>query len=50
VTAQTFPEIRAITRRYVPAEGVDRYVDDWPHLRTIVRIVPDHIVSWSMGG
>jgi PPOX class probable F420-dependent enzyme len=46
----TMEEIRAITRRYVPAEGVERYVADWPHLRTIVSIVPDHIVSWSVGG
>lgn len=46
----TMEEIRAITRRYVPAGGVDRYVADWPHLRTIVSITPDHIASWSAGG
>ena len=46
----TMDEIRAITRRYVPAEGVGRYIADWPDLRTIVRIVPDHIASWSAGG
>jgi PPOX class probable F420-dependent enzyme len=46
----TMDEIRAITRRYVPAEGVDRYVADWPQLRTIVSVVPDHITSWSAGG
>jgi PPOX class probable F420-dependent enzyme len=46
----TIEEIRTITRRYVPAEEVDRYVADWPHLRTIITIVPDHIVSWSEGG
>jgi PPOX class probable F420-dependent enzyme len=46
----TIEEIRAITRRYVSAEGVEQYVADWPHLRTIVSIVPDHIVSWSAGG
>ena len=48
--AMTGEEIRAITRRYVPAEGVESYIADWPHLRTIVTIVPDHIVSWSAGG
>ncbi len=46
----TIEEIRAITRRYVPAGGVEGYVADWPQLRTIVRIVPDHIASWSVGG
>jgi PPOX class probable F420-dependent enzyme len=46
----TNEEIRAITRRYVPADGVESYIADWPHLRTIVTIVPDHIVSWSAGG
>ena len=46
----TMAEIRAITRRYVPAEGVERYIADWPNLRTIVSIVPNHIVSWSAGG
>jgi PPOX class probable F420-dependent enzyme len=48
--AATMDEILAITRRYVPAEGVDRYVADWPNLRTIVRVVPDHTASWSAGG
>jgi PPOX class probable F420-dependent enzyme len=46
----TMEEIRAITRRYVPEEGVEAYVAAWPRLRTIVRIVPDHIASWSVGG
>jgi len=46
----TNEEIRAITRRYVPGEGVESYIADWPNLRTIVTIVPDHIVSWSAGG
>jgi PPOX class probable F420-dependent enzyme len=46
----TMDEIRAITRRYVPAEGVERYIAAWPQLRTIVSIVPDHIRSWSVGG
>jgi PPOX class probable F420-dependent enzyme len=46
----TMEEIRAITRRYVPAEGVERYIAAWPQLRTIVSIVPDHITSWSVGG
>lgn len=34
-------EARAISRRYLP--------DEWPDLRTIVRVVPDHTVSWSAG-
>jgi len=46
----TNEEIRAITRRYVPAGGVESYIADWPDLRTIVTVVPDHIVSWPAGG
>jgi len=46
----TDEEIRAITRRYIPADRVESYIADWRHLRTIVTIVPDHIVSWSAGG
>ena len=41
---------RAITRRYVAPEDVDDYVAQWSDLRTIVTIVPEHIVSWSAGG
>jgi len=48
--AATVEEIRAITRRYVVPEGVERYIADWPDLRTIVTIVPQHIVAWSVGG
>jgi PPOX class probable F420-dependent enzyme len=48
--AATVEEIRAITRRYVAPEDVERYIADWPDLRTIVAIVPRHIVSWSVGG
>jgi PPOX class probable F420-dependent enzyme len=48
--AATIEEIRAITRRYVAPEGVEGYIADWPELRTIVTIVPAHIVSWSVGG
>jgi PPOX class probable F420-dependent enzyme len=48
--AATAAEIRAITRRYVATGGVERYIADWPDLRTIVTIVPGHIVSWSAGG
>lgn len=42
-------EARAISRRYLPDEEVDSYVAQWPDLRTIVRVVPDHTVSWSAG-
>jgi len=48
--AATIEEIRAITRRYVPAEGVEGYIARWPQLRTIVTIVPGRIMSWSVGG
>ena len=48
--AATIEEIRAITRRYVPAGGVESYIADWQDLRTIVTVVPDHIVSWPEGG
>jgi PPOX class probable F420-dependent enzyme len=43
-------EIRAITRRYVPADEVEPYVADWPALRTIVTISPEKIISWAEGG
>jgi PPOX class probable F420-dependent enzyme len=48
--AATVEEIRAITRRYILAEEVEEYMARWPDLRTIVTIVPAHIVSWSAGG
>jgi PPOX class probable F420-dependent enzyme len=48
--AATIEEIRAITRRYVASSGVEHYIAGWPDLRTIVRIDPQHIVSWSVGG
>jgi len=48
--AATVEEIWAITRRYVVPGSVERYIADWPDLRTIVTIVPGHIVSWSVGG
>jgi PPOX class probable F420-dependent enzyme len=48
--AATIEEIRAITWRYVASGSVERYVAGWPDLRTIVTIVPAHIVSWSVGG
>lgn len=48
--AATVAEARAITRRYLAPEEVDDYVAQWSDLRTIVTVVPDHIVSWSAGG
>jgi PPOX class probable F420-dependent enzyme len=48
--AATVEEIRAITRRYLVPEEVEGYLDRWPDLRTMVTIVPAHIVSWSAGG
>jgi PPOX class probable F420-dependent enzyme len=48
--AGTVEEIKAITRRYVAPEGVEDYVARWPNLRTIVTMVPAHVVSWSVGG
>jgi hypothetical protein len=43
-------EIRAITHRYIVPGEVEGYIVRWPDLRTIVTIVPAHIVSWSAGG
>ncbi len=48
--AATVEEIRAIARRYLVPEEVEGYIARWPDLRTIVTIVPAHIVSWSAGG
>jgi PPOX class probable F420-dependent enzyme len=48
--AATAGEIRAITRRYIVPGGVEGYIARWPDLRTIVTIVPAHIVSWSDAG
>jgi hypothetical protein len=48
--AATVEQIRAIARRYLVPEEVEGYIARWPDLRTIVTIVPAHIVSWSAGG
>ena len=40
-------EIAAITRRYIPSDGVDAYIASWPELRTIVRIVPERLHAWG---
>ena len=48
--AATAEEIRAITRRYIIPGNADGYIARWPDLRTIVTIVPVHIVSWSDAG
>ena len=48
--AATAEEIRAITRRYIVPEDVEGYIAHWPDLRTIVTIVPAHIVSWLDAG
>ena len=48
--AATVEEARAISRRYLPREEVEAYVARWSDLRTIVTILPEHIVSWSAGG
>jgi PPOX class probable F420-dependent enzyme len=44
--AATMEEIRAITRRYTLPEQVEPYIARYPDLRSIVTIVPDHVVSW----
>jgi PPOX class probable F420-dependent enzyme len=49
-TDSTVEQARAISRRYLAPEDVDGYVDRWSDLRTIVTIIPEHIVSWSAGG
>jgi PPOX class probable F420-dependent enzyme len=48
--AATVEQARAIARRYLAPEDVEAYVARWSDLRTIVTIIPDHIVSWSAGG
>jgi hypothetical protein len=48
--AATTEEIQAITRRYIVPEGVEAYIARWPDLRTIVTIIPVHVVSWSDAG
>jgi len=35
----TMEEIRAITRRYVAPEGIEGYIANLPHVRTIITIV-----------
>jgi len=49
-TDATVDQARAIARRYVVPDDVDDYVARWSDLRTIVTIVPEHVVSWSVGG
>jgi PPOX class probable F420-dependent enzyme len=48
--AATVEQARAIARHYLAAQDVEGYVARWSDLRTIVTIIPDHIVSWSAGG
>jgi hypothetical protein len=48
--ADMIEEVSAIARRYIVPEEVEGYIARWPDLRTIVTIVPAHIVSWSAGG
>jgi PPOX class probable F420-dependent enzyme len=45
----TDDEIRRIAQRYLSEDEVDAYVAQWPALRTIVRIKPLQIRSWSRG-
>ena len=40
-------EIRRITRRYVGDDEVEGYIEDWPRLRTIVRIEPRRVFVWG---
>jgi PPOX class probable F420-dependent enzyme len=48
--AATVEQARAIARHYLAPQDVEGYVARWSDLRTIVTIIPDHIVSWSAGG
>ena len=41
--------VRRITRRYVPPEGLEPYIAQWPMLRTIVRIHPRSSSGWDRG-
>ncbi len=47
--AGTDEAIRRIVERYLPADQVDAYLKVWSSLRTIVRIRPTLIRSWSRG-
>jgi PPOX class probable F420-dependent enzyme len=42
-------EIRRITERYIEAADVDSYIQNWTHLKTIVRIKPEKIIAWGRG-
>ena len=46
---ETAAEIRAITRRYMPADEVEGYVARWPGLDTIVTIRPSSVTGWTVG-
>jgi PPOX class probable F420-dependent enzyme len=46
---ETSAEIRHITARYIAAPDVASYIQGWAGLRTIVRIHPTKITSWSRG-
>jgi PPOX class probable F420-dependent enzyme len=43
-------EIRAITSRYVATDEVDGYIADWPGIRSIVTLHPEHVTSWGDAG
>ena len=42
-------EIRAITRRYIPADEVEPYIERWSSLGGMVAITPQRVVSWGSG-
>ncbi len=42
-------EIRAITRRYIPADEVEPYIERWASLDGMVAITPERVVSWGSG-
>jgi PPOX class probable F420-dependent enzyme len=45
----TAREVRAITRRYIPADEVEEYVARWPGLDTIVTVRPSTLTGWTIG-
>jgi PPOX class probable F420-dependent enzyme len=43
--ADTLEEIRRISARYLAADEIDAYVDEWPQTRSIVTIHPEAVFA-----
>jgi PPOX class probable F420-dependent enzyme len=42
---ETLEEIRRISERYLAADEVDAYIEDWPQTRSIVTIHPEAVFA-----